>query len=62
MLSILSGLVVAGAGFVGFWYAKPRNGQVQWYVEAPILEWLIPIALIGILSVGFGLVLSGITG
>jgi hypothetical protein len=30
MLSILSGLVVAGAGLAGFWYAKPRNGQVRW--------------------------------
>jgi hypothetical protein len=62
MLSFVSGIVVAGAGIAGFWYAKPQNGEVRWYIEAPVLEWMIPIALVGTVAVGLGLMLSGISG
>ena len=59
MLSIISGVVVIGAAAGGLWYAKPRNGQVQWFAEAPVLEWLIPIAILGTVAIGIGLVISG---
>jgi hypothetical protein len=62
MLSVLSGIAVTGAGIAGFWYARPRGGKVQWYVEAPILDWMIPILLVGAIAVGLGLMASGFGG
>lgn len=61
MFSLIAGVIVIGAAGAGLMYAKPRNGQVQWFVEAPILEWVIPIAIVGTLAVGIGLIMSGIT-
>lgn len=60
MLSIISGVVVVGAAAGGLWYAKPRDGQVRWFAEAPVLEWLIPIAILGTLAIGVGLMVSGV--
>jgi hypothetical protein len=54
-------LIVSAAAVGGLIYAMPRNGEVQWYVEAPVLEWLIPIALVGTFAVGLGLMASGLT-
>jgi len=60
MLSVLSGLVVAGAGGAGFWYLRPRNGQVHPLAVAPVLDWLLPTLLVGALVFGMGLVVSGL--
>jgi hypothetical protein len=61
MISLIAGVIVIGAAGAALMYSKPRNGQVQWFVEAPILEWVIPIAIVGTLAVGIGLVMSGVT-
>jgi hypothetical protein len=61
MISILSGAVVVGAGIGGLWYCKPRSGRIQWFIEAPVLEWLIPIAIVATLAVGVALVVSGVS-
>ena len=60
MMSILSGLAVTGAGLASLWYAKPHNGQVRWFATAPVLDWLVPVLILGTLAVGVSLVFSGI--
>jgi len=62
MVSVLSGIAVASAGIGGLWYCKPRNGEVQRIVRAPLLDWLIPTAIVGALAIGIALVISGIAG
>jgi hypothetical protein len=60
MLSLLSGIVVAGAGIGSLWYCKPRAGKTQWFIEAPVLDWLIPTVIVSVLGVGIALVIAGV--
>lgn len=60
MLSILGGLVVAGAGVGVFWYVRPRGGKPHPLATAPVLESLIPIGIVGALAAGVALVVSGV--
>jgi hypothetical protein len=60
MISVLSGIVVTGAGIGGLWYCKPHNGQVHWFVKAPVLDWLIPTVIVSVLAIGVALVVSGV--
>ncbi len=60
MLSVLSGVIVAGAGVGGFWYIKPRNGQVHWLATKPVLDWLIPILIVSALAIGLSMVVAGV--
>jgi hypothetical protein len=62
MFSILSGVAVFGAGIGGLWYCKPQQGRVQWFIQAPVLEWLVPTAIVTTLAVGLALVVSGVVG
>ena len=62
MFSVASGIVIAGAGIGGLWYCKPRNGQVQRIVRLPLLNWLIPTAIVGAFAIGIALVIAGIAG
>ena len=62
MISILSGFVVTGAGAAGLWFAMPRNGSAQWFTKAPVLDWLIPTAIVAALAIGMALVVSGLAG
>jgi ABC-type enterobactin transport system permease subunit len=59
MISFLSGIVVTGAGIGSLWYCKPRAGKPQWFIEAPVLDWLIPTVIVSALGVGLALVISG---
>lgn len=59
MLSIISGLVVAGGGVSGLWYFRPRNGQVHPLATAPVLDSVIPIAIVCALAIGGALIISG---
>jgi hypothetical protein len=58
MISFISGLIITGAGIGGVWYCRPRDGQVQWFAVAPVLEWLIPIGIVATLGFGFALAAS----
>jgi len=60
MLSVLSGIVVAGAGSAGFWYLRPRNGHPHRLATAPVLDWLLPTLLVGALVFGVGLIVAGL--
>jgi hypothetical protein len=62
MISFISGVIVAGAGVTGVWYCKPRDGEVQWFVVAPVLDWLIPTGLITALGLGIALIVSAVVG
>jgi hypothetical protein len=62
MMSILSGFVVIGGSGAGLWYFMPRNGQVHRLARAPLLDSLIPIAIVGSLAIGVALIVAGING
>jgi hypothetical protein len=59
MLSIVSGAAITGAGVAGFWYLRPRNGQVHPLAAKPVLEWVLPTLLVGTLAFGVALIISG---
>lgn len=60
MLSVLSGLVVAGAGSAGFWYLRPRNGHTHPLTVMPVLDWMLPTLLVGALVFGVAMIISGL--
>jgi hypothetical protein len=60
MLNIFSGLVIGGLGVMGLWYFKPRNGLSHPMALMPVLEWALPIVIITALSLGIGLIASGV--
>jgi hypothetical protein len=59
MLYFFSGLAIAGSGAAGLWYCSPRNGQVSPLAIKPVLDWLIPIAIVTALALGAALIVSG---
>ncbi len=61
MMSILSGLVVGGGG-ASLWHFMPSNRQVHRLARAPLLDSLIPIAIVGSLAVGVALIVAGVGG
>jgi hypothetical protein len=60
MLYLISGLIIAGGGVTGLWYFRPRNGVVHPMAVMPVLEWALPIVIITALSLGIGLVATGL--
>jgi hypothetical protein len=59
MMSIISGVVVLGAGGGGLWLMIPRNGVPHPLARKPLLDSLIPIAIVAALAVGVALVING---
>ena len=59
MISIVSGLVVFGAGAAGLWYFLPTNGRVHPLAKKPFLDSLIPIAIVTALAIGTALIIAG---
>lgn len=62
MISIISGVIVGGAGGAGLWYFKPRNGQVHRLAAMPLLDSLIPIGIVTALAIGVALIIAGAMG
>ena len=60
MFQFVSGLAVAGSGAAGLWYCLPRNGQVHPLVVMPVLDWLIPIAIVSALALGTVMIVSSV--
>ena len=60
MLNIISGAVVFGGGSVGLWYFMPTNGEVHPLAKKPLLDSLIPIAIVSALAVGVALIIAGL--
>jgi hypothetical protein len=60
MLYFVSGLVVTGSGAAGLWYCLPHNGQVRPLIVMPVLEWLLPVAIVFALTLGFAMMVSGV--
>ncbi len=59
MMSVISGLVVFGAGAGGLWLMIPRNGVPHHLARVPFLDSLIPITIVAALAVGLALVING---
>ncbi len=60
MFSVISGMVVSGAGGATLWYLKPRNGVVNPLVLKPGLEFLIPIGIVTAVGFGIALIVAGL--
>jgi hypothetical protein len=60
MLQFFSGLAVASSGVAGLWYCWPRNGQAHPLIVMPVLDSLIPIAIVTALALGTALIISGV--
>ena len=43
MISILSGIVVTGAGGASLWYFMPHNGVIHPLARKPLIDAFIPI-------------------
>lgn len=59
MISVISGIIVTGAGASGLWFAMPHNGQVQWFAKVPVLDSMIPTMIVAALALGVSLTISG---
>ncbi len=46
MLNIISGAAVFSGGGVGLWYFTPTNGKAHPLTKKPLLDSLIPIAIV----------------
>jgi hypothetical protein len=60
MLSVISGLVVTGAGGAGLWYFMPHQGRVHPLANARFLDSLIPIGIVSALAIGIALIVAGV--
>ena len=60
MISIIFGFGVFAAGGGALWYMMPTNGHVHPLARKPLLDSLIPIAIISALAIGVALIISGI--
>lgn len=62
MLSIVSGVVVFGAGGTGLWYFSPRSGITHPIATKPLLDSLVPVGIVSALAIGTAMILSGFVG
>jgi hypothetical protein len=62
MFSVISGVIVTGAGVGGLWYCRPHNGKPNWLVTMKVFDWLIPILIVTALALGVALVVAGVMG
>lgn len=60
MLSVISGLVIGGAGGTTLWYLKARNGVIHPLIQKPWLEAPIAIGIAAAIAFGTALVISGL--
>jgi hypothetical protein len=60
MISIMSGILFAGAGGTGLWYLMPRNGQVHRLARQPLLDSLLPILIVSAFAIGVALIVAGV--
>ena len=59
MLSVMSGIVAVAAGGATLWYFLPTEGRVHPIAKLPLLDSLIPIAIISALAIGVSLIVNG---
>ncbi len=60
MISLLSGIVLTGAGSASIWYFMPRNGVVHPLAQKPLLDSFIPIGIVSALGIGVALIVAGV--
>jgi len=59
MYSIMSGLAITAAGGGVLWYCIPRNGKPSPLAKIPLFDTVIPIAVVGAVTIGICLIVSG---
>ena len=59
MISVISGVAIAGAGGTGLWYFMPRHGKVHPLARRPFIETVIPVAIVSALGAGLAMIVSG---
>jgi hypothetical protein len=59
MVSILSGIGLVAVGGTSLWYLMPTNGQTHPLAKLPLLDSMIPVAIISALTIGLALIISG---
>jgi hypothetical protein len=59
MVSILSGIGLVAVGGASLWYMMPTNGRTHPLAKLPILDSMIPVAIISALTIGLALIISG---
>ena len=62
MLSLMSGLVVTGAGGATLWYCLPRGGKVNPIIKKPMMDFFIPIVIVTCAALGGALIVAGLVG
>lgn len=62
MLSVISGLIVGGAGGATLWYLRARDGVIHPLIKNPWLESTIPIGIATAIAFGVALIASGVAG
>jgi len=60
MISILSGVVVFGAGGAGLWYFMPNQGVAHPHTKIPVLDSFIPIMIVSAFAIGLALIVAGV--
>jgi hypothetical protein len=60
MLSVISGLIVGGAGGAALWYLKARSGVVHPLIRNPWTEAPIAIGIAAAIAIGSALVVAGL--
>lgn len=60
MLSVLSGLIVTGAGGASLWYFMPRGGVIHPLARKPLVDSMIPIGIVSALAIGVALIVAGL--
>lgn len=60
MFSIISGAIVFGGGGAGLWYFMPHHGKSHPLTKAPLLDSLIPIAIVTALAIGVAMIVAGL--
>ncbi len=61
MLSVILGVAVTAVGIGGLWYLIPAHGKVHPLALTPVLDSLIPVAIVSALGAGVALIVSGLT-
>ena len=62
MIDVVSGIVIFVIGCFGLWYFKPRNGVLHPHTKIPVLDSVVPVAIVAAFGVGVSMIVAGVAG
>ncbi len=62
MIDIVIGIVILGAGCMGLWYFKPRNGKLHPHTNIPVLDSVVPVSIVAAFGVAVAMIVAGVAG